>query len=120
MLFVVKVYEVPLVKFETVHEPEAPVTVQVSPPGNAVIKYEVTVPKGDGGVTVTVAPRLMATAVGGCGVLGQPEFKAKPKSALVNLDDRFVMLQTMSWLPKRLVPVFVVNPLPTVTVCSVT
>jgi hypothetical protein len=119
MLFVVNVYEVPFVRLETVHDPDEPVTVQVSPPGDAVIKYEVTVPRGDGAVTVTVAPRLIATAVGCPGVLGQPEFIYNPKSALENLD-RLVTLQTMSWLPKRLVPVFVVSPLPTVTVCSVT
>ena len=79
MLCVVKVYEVPFVKFETVHEPEAPVTVQVSPPGDAVIKYEVTVPRGDGGLTVTIAPRLMATAVGCLGVLGQLASRFNPK-----------------------------------------
>jgi hypothetical protein len=38
MLFVVNVYEVPLVKFETVHDPDEPVTVQVSPPGDAVTR----------------------------------------------------------------------------------
>jgi hypothetical protein len=119
MLFAVKVYEVPFTKLETVHDPDEPVTVQVCPPGDAVIKYEVTVPNGDGGVTVTIAPLLIAEAVGWPGVLGQPVFNANPKSALVNMD-RFVILQTLFWLPKRLVPVFVVNPLPTVTVCRVT
>ena len=64
MLFAVKVYEVPFTKLETVHDPDEPVTVQVWPPGDAVIKYEVTVPKGDGGVTVTIAPLLIADAVG--------------------------------------------------------
>ena len=119
MLFVVNVYEVPFVRLETVHDPDEPVTVQVSPPGDAVTKYEVTVPKGDGGVTVTIAPRLIATAVGCPGVFGQPLAIANPKSALVNVD-RLVILQTLFWLPKRLVPVFVVNPLPTVTERSVT
>jgi hypothetical protein len=83
ILFVVNVYEVPLVKFETVHEPDEPVTVQVSPPGDAVTKYEDTVPEV-GGLTVTIAPRLMATAVGCLGVLGQPLFSLKSKLAFVN------------------------------------
>ena len=79
MLCEVKVYEVPFVKFETVHDPDEPVTVQVSPPGDAVIKYEVTVPNGDGGFTVTIAPRLIATAVGCPGVLAQLASRVKSK-----------------------------------------
>jgi hypothetical protein len=78
MLCEVKVYEVPFVRLETVHEPDEPVTVQVSPPGDAVTKYEVTVPEV-GGLTVTIAPRLMATAVGCPGVLGQLAAISNPK-----------------------------------------
>jgi hypothetical protein len=119
MLCVVNVYAVPLVKFETVQEPEAPVTVQVSPPGDAVTKYEVGVPPDNGALTVTIAPRLIATAVACLGAAGQLALVFIPKSEFVNIE-RFVTVQILFWLPKRLVPVFVVKPLPTVTVCSVT
>ncbi len=49
-----KVYEVPLVRPATAHDPDAPVTVQVPPPGEAVTLYEVGVPP-DPAETVTVA-----------------------------------------------------------------
>ena len=95
MLCVVNVYAVPLVKFETVQEPEAPVTVQVSPPGDAVIRYEVGVPPDNGALTVTVAPRLIATAVGCLGAAGQFAFMFIPKEAFVKID-RLVTVQIFS------------------------
>jgi hypothetical protein len=49
-----KVYEVPLERPATAHDPDAPVTVQVAPPGEAVTLYEVGVPP-DPAETVTVA-----------------------------------------------------------------
>ena len=66
----VKVYEVPLVNPVTTQDPEAPVTVQVAPPGEAVTKYEVGLPPLDGDETVTVACPSPATAVAWPGVPG--------------------------------------------------
>ncbi len=52
------------------HDPDAPVTVQVAPPGEAVTVYEVGVPPVVGAETVTVAEPSPATAVGAPGVPG--------------------------------------------------
>jgi hypothetical protein len=65
----VKVYAVPFVRPVTAHEPEAPVTVQVAPPGDAVTWYEVGVPP-EPADTVTAARPSPATAVGAPGVPG--------------------------------------------------
>jgi hypothetical protein len=64
-----------------VHEPDAPVTVQVAPPGEAVTVYEVGVPPDPGAATVTDACPLPATALGapgvpGAGGTGVTEFEA--------------------------------------------
>ena len=57
----------PLLNPSTVHEPLAPVTVQVKPPGLEVTVYEVGVMVG-GAVTTTVALPFPAVAVGLPGV----------------------------------------------------
>jgi hypothetical protein len=62
----VKVYGVPFVRPVTVHEPDAPVTVHVAPPGLAVIVNE-AVAAPDPATTETVAEALPATAVGAAG-----------------------------------------------------
>jgi hypothetical protein len=67
---VVKVYAVPAVKPVMVHEPDAPVTVHVAPPGDAVTTYEVGVRPLDGAVTVMVALSSPATTVGIPGAFG--------------------------------------------------
>ena len=56
-----------------VHDPLAPVTVHVFPPGDAVTVYEVGVGPELGGVTVTVALSGPATTVATPGALGIPE-----------------------------------------------
>ena len=66
----VNVYAVPLISPVTVHEPDDPVTVHVSPPGEAVTVYEVGVPPVDGATTVTVAEAFPGTAVGVPGAPG--------------------------------------------------
>ena len=67
---VVNVYAVPAVSPLMVHEPDAPVTVQVAPPGVAVTTYDVGVRPLVGGATVTVALSLPATTVGVPGAFG--------------------------------------------------
>ena len=62
----VNVYAVPFVRPGTVHEPDAPVTVHVAPPGLAVIVNE-AVAAPDPATTVTVAEASPATAVGAKG-----------------------------------------------------
>ena len=69
------VYEVPLVSPVTVQEPPngeplGDVTLQVRPPGVAVMVKDAGVPPVPLSVTVTVAPPLPATADGWLGVLG--------------------------------------------------
>jgi hypothetical protein len=66
----VNVYEVPLLRPVTVHDPLAPVTVHVAPPGEAVTVYESGVPPKVGATTVTVACPSPATTVGCPGVPG--------------------------------------------------
>ena len=66
----VKVYPVPLVRPVMVHDPDAPDTVQVEPPGDAVTVYETAAPPPEGGVTVIVACPLPAATVGVPGVPG--------------------------------------------------
>ena len=61
---VVNVYAVPAVKPEMVHDPDAPVTVHVAPPGAAVTTYDVGVRPPVGAITVIVALSSPATAVG--------------------------------------------------------
>jgi hypothetical protein len=71
-----KVYVSPLVSPLTVHEPEAPVTVQVWEPLAAVVvsvavtRYEAGAPPVVGGLTVTVAWPGPATALGATGAPG--------------------------------------------------
>ena len=67
---VVNVYAVPAVKPVMVHEPDAPVTVHVAPPGDAVTTYDVGVRPLDGAVTVMVALSSPATTVGVPGAFG--------------------------------------------------
>jgi hypothetical protein len=67
---VVKVYAVPAVKPVMVHEPDAPVTVHVAPPGDAVTTYDVGVRPLDGAVTVMVALSSPATTAGVPGAFG--------------------------------------------------
>jgi hypothetical protein len=59
-----------------VHDPLAPVTVHVFPPGVAVTVYDVGAGPELGGVTVTVALSGPATTVGIPGALGIAEFAA--------------------------------------------
>ena len=66
---VVKVYDVPLVKPDTVQLPEEPVTVQVKDPGVEVTAYDEGVPP-EPAATVTTADETPATAVGAGGVPG--------------------------------------------------
>jgi hypothetical protein len=66
---VVKVYDVPFVKPDTVQLPEEPVTVQVKDPGVDVTAYDVGVPP-EPAATVTTADETPATAVGAGGVPG--------------------------------------------------
>ena len=63
------VYDVPLVKPDTVQLPEEPVTVQVKDPGVDVTAYDVGVPP-EPAATVTTADATPATAVGAGGVPG--------------------------------------------------
>ena len=67
---VLNVYAVPAVSPVTVHDPDAPVTVHVLPPGDAVTTYEVGVSPPAGAVTVMVACSSPATTVGVPGVFG--------------------------------------------------
>jgi hypothetical protein len=67
---VVNVYAVPAVKPVMVHSPDAPVTVHVAPPGDAVTTYDVGVRPPVGGVTVIVALSSPATTVGIPGAFG--------------------------------------------------
>ena len=68
----VKVYEVPLTRFVTTQEPEAPVIVQVFEVGNEVTMNEVAVPV-ESAATVTVTCLFPATTVGADGAIGTPE-----------------------------------------------
>ena len=70
LAIVVNVYAVPAVRPVMVHDPDAPVTVQVAPPGVAVTRYEVGVRPLVGAVTVIVALSSPATTVGATGVFG--------------------------------------------------
>ena len=67
---VVNVYAVPAVKPSIVQEPDAPVTVQVLPPGEAVAMYDVGAMPELGAVTVMVALSSPATTVATPGVAG--------------------------------------------------
>jgi hypothetical protein len=67
---VVNVYAVPAIRPVIVHEPEAPVTVHVAPPGVAVTTYDVGVRPLVGAVTVIVALSSPATTVGIPGAFG--------------------------------------------------
>jgi hypothetical protein len=60
---VVNVYAVPAVKPLMVQEPEAPVTVHVRPPGDAVTVYDVGASPDVGALTVIVALSSPATTV---------------------------------------------------------
>jgi hypothetical protein len=60
---VVNVYAVPAVKPLMVHEPDAPVTVHVRPPGDAVTVYDVGASPDVGALTVMVALSSPATTV---------------------------------------------------------
>ena len=64
LAMVVNVYAVPAVKPVIVHDPDAPVTVHVAPPGAAVTTYDVGVRPPVGVVTVIVALSSPATTVG--------------------------------------------------------
>lgn len=66
----VKVYEVPLVRPVTVHEPEAAFTLQTSEPGVDVTVKDVGTPPVPAGTTVIVAWALPTTTVGAPGVSG--------------------------------------------------
>lgn len=70
MATVENVYAVPAVKPVMVHEPDAPVTVHVAPPGDAVTTYEVGVRPLVGAVTVISALSSPATTVGIPGAFG--------------------------------------------------
>jgi hypothetical protein len=61
---------VPLANPGTTHEPEAPVTVQVAPSGDAVIVKEVGIPPSLGSTTVTVTLPAPAITMGVPGVPG--------------------------------------------------
>jgi hypothetical protein len=63
------VYDVPLVKPDTVQLPEAPVTVHVNDPGVEVTRYDAGVPPLPA-ATVTTADETPASAVGVRGVPG--------------------------------------------------
>lgn len=67
---VVNVYAVPAVRPVIVHDPDAPVTVHVAPPGDAVTSYDVGVLPLVGAVTVIVALSSPVTTVGIPGVFG--------------------------------------------------
>jgi hypothetical protein len=67
---VVNVYAVPAVKPVIVHDPDAPETVHLAPPGVAVTSYEVGVKPPVGAVTVIVALSSPATTLGVPGVFG--------------------------------------------------
>ena len=67
---VANVYAVPAVKPEMVQDPDAPVTVHVAPPGDAVTTYDVGVRPPVGGVTVIVALSSPETTVGIPGAFG--------------------------------------------------
>jgi hypothetical protein len=82
---VVKVYAVPPAKPEMVHDPDAPVTVQVAPPGVAVTRYEVGVRPPVGGVTVIVALSSPATTVGTPGAFGSG--RAPPMLLIVKVKE---------------------------------
>jgi uncharacterized membrane protein len=82
---VVKVYAVPLVRPVMVHDPDAPVTVQVAPPGVAVTRYEVGVRPPVGGVTVIVALSSPATTVGTPGAFGSG--RAPPMLLIVKVKE---------------------------------
>ena len=55
---------------DTTHEPAAPETEQVAPPGEAVMVCEAAAAPLDARATVTVADRSPATALGAAGVFG--------------------------------------------------
>jgi hypothetical protein len=74
---VLNVYEVPAVNPVIVQEPDAPVTVHVRPPGDAVTVYEVGGSPVVGGVTVMVALSSPATAVATPGTPGAPGITAE-------------------------------------------
>jgi hypothetical protein len=67
---VVNVYAVPAVKPLMVQEPEAPVTVHVRPPGDAVTVYDVGASPDVGALTVIVALSSPATTVAVPGIPG--------------------------------------------------
>ena len=52
------------------HDPDAPVTVHVAPPGDAVTSYDVGVSPPVGAVTVIAASSIPATTVATPGVFG--------------------------------------------------
>ena len=68
----VNVYEVPLTRFVTTQEPEAPVIVQLLADGDEVTMKEVAVPV-ESAATVTFTSLLPATTVGADGATGTPE-----------------------------------------------
>ena len=66
----VNVYAVPLVRPDTTHEPDAPVIVQVAPPGDASTVCDVAGHASSASATVTLTVPSPATTVGAAGTLG--------------------------------------------------